>query len=94
MTKNWPGFIRPLETVDEAVDRLMVILEDEHKAAIAIMQENELIGLHFGLGSAIRNAFGLHEPDSKLLESCGVAHPDDAAGTIIQVLWRTLQPSK
>jgi hypothetical protein len=92
LTKNWPDFIRPPETVDEAVARLMVILEDEHKAAIANIQEKDLIGLHLGLGTAIRNAFGVHEPDSKLLESCGVAHPDDAAGTIIQVLWRTLQP--
>ncbi|WAK04588.1 DUF6794 domain-containing protein [Methylobacter sp. YRD-M1] len=92
MTKNWPDFIRPPETVDEAVDRLIVILEDEHKAVIASLREEDLIDLHFDLGLAIRNAFGLHEPDSKLLASCGIAHPDDAAGTIIQVLWRTLQP--
>jgi hypothetical protein len=92
LTKNWPDFIRPPETVDEAVDRLMVILEDEHKAVIASLREEDLIDLHFDLGLAIRNAFGLHEPGNKLLASCGIAHPDDAAGTIIKVLWRTLQP--
>jgi hypothetical protein len=54
----------------------MVVLEDDHKTAIESMQEDDLIGLHLGLGSAIRNAFELHEPDSKLLASCGVEHPD------------------
>jgi hypothetical protein len=92
LIKNWPDFIRPPETVDEAVDRLMAVLEDEHKAVIASLREEDLIDLHFDLGLAIRNAFGLHEPGSKLLASCGVAQPDDAADTIIQVLWRTLQP--
>lgn len=80
MTKNWPDLIQqniqPPETVDEAIARLMVVLEDDHKTAIASMQEDDLIGLHLGLGSAIRNAFELHEPDSKLLASCGVEHPD------------------
>jgi hypothetical protein len=74
-------------TLVEAVDRLMNVLEDDHKAALAIMQEDELIGLHFSLGMAIRNAFVLHEPGSQLLASCGVAHPDDASGVIIQALW-------
>jgi hypothetical protein len=50
------------------------------------MREDDLIGLHFGLGFAVRHAFGLHGPGRKLLVSCGVAHPDDAAGTIIQAL--------
>lgn len=90
MTKNWPDLIqhdiRQPETVAEAVDRLMIVLDGEHKATIAAMQEDDLVDLHFGLGLAIRNAFGLHEPGSKLLVSCEVAHPDDAAGAIIQVL--------
>ena len=74
MTKNWPTFLqdnsRVPETVDEAVDRLMMILDGEQKIAIAVMQEEDLIDLHFSLGMAIRNAFGLHEPRSKLLASC------------------------
>jgi hypothetical protein len=90
LTKNWPAFFRqhadPPETVDEAVDRLMSILDDKQKVTIAAMREEDLIGLHFGLGMAIRNAFGLHEPGSKLLASCGVVHGDDASGAIIQAL--------
>ena len=72
------------ETVDEAVERLMTVLEDEAKSDIRSMTEDDLIDLHFSLGMAIRNAFDLHVPWSKLLASCGVVHPDDASGVIIK----------
>lgn len=78
-------------TVGEDVDRLMAILSGEEKLMIALMPEDDLIDLHFGLGLAIRNAFGLHEPGSKLLASCGTSHPNDASGVIISALWRALQ---
>jgi hypothetical protein len=91
LAKSWATFLqdnfRLPETLDEAVERLIFILEDEHKAALAIMQEKDLIDLHFSLGMAIRNAFDLHVPWSKLLASCGVAYPDDTSGVIIQGLW-------
>ena len=101
LTKNWSdifqqNFQQP-ETVTEAIERLMTVLEGEHKIAIAIMRKEDLVDLHFSLGMAIRNAFGLHEPGSKLLASCNNAihlntsynatHPDDASGVIIQALW-------
>ena len=79
------------ETVDEAVDRLMMVLDDEQKIALATLQEDELINLHFSLGMAIRNAFGLHNSDSRLLASCDtVIHPDDVSGVIIKALWEQL----
>ena len=91
MTKNWStiiqGNLQTPETVDEAVIRLIMVLDGEQKIAIATMQEEDLIALLFSLGMAIRNAFGLHKPDSKLLVSCGVIHPDDASGVIIKALW-------
>lgn len=104
MTNNWPTFfqqnIQPPETIAEAVDRLMMILNDEQKIALTVMRESELINLHFSLGMAIRNAFGLHEPGSKLLASCNNAshpgilynasHPDDVSGMIINKLWTRL----
>ena len=94
LTKNWSTLLqnnlRLPETVDEAVDRLMSVLEDEHKADLAIMQEKDLIDLHFSLGMAIRNIFRLHEPGSKLLASCGVLHPDDASRVIMHKLWLKL----
>ena len=95
MTKNWTTFLqghfRLPETVDEAVERLMTVLDDEEKNEIRSMTEDDLIDLHFSLGMVIRNAFDLHVPWSKLLASCGVAHPDDASGIIINKLWRALQ---
>lgn len=78
------------ETVDEAVERLMTVLEDKEKSEIRSMTEDDLIDLHFSLGMAIRNAFDLHVPWSKLLASCSVAHPDDASGMIINKLWTRL----
>jgi hypothetical protein len=97
LAKNWTTFLqdhsRLPETVDEAVERLMSVLEDEHKAVLAFMQEEDLIDLQFSLGLAIRNAFDLHVPWSKLLASCAVVHPDDASGLIIQALCRRLRAS-
>ena len=89
MTKNWSdifqqNFQQP-ETVAEAIERLMTVLEDEYIVVLATMQEKDLIDLHFSLGMAIRNAFGLHEPGSQLLASCVVKHPDDASGVIINL---------
>jgi hypothetical protein len=75
------------ETVDEAVDRLMMILDDEQKDSITVMQKENLFNLHFSLGIAIRNAFSLHAYGNKLLASCGAAHPDDASEQIINKLW-------
>jgi hypothetical protein len=47
--------------------------------------------LHFSLGAAIRNDFGLHKPGSALLADCGVSRPDDAADMIIRKLRENLQ---
>jgi hypothetical protein len=92
---NWPTFLQDNfklpETFDEAVDRLMMVLDDQQKIALATLQEDDLINLHFSLGMAIRNAFGLHQVDSKLLASCNTAiHPDDVSGVIIKALWEQL----
>jgi len=78
------------ETVVEAVDRLMMVLDDEQKIAVKAMWEEDLIASHFSLGMAIRNAFGLHKADSKLLVSCGVIDHDDASWVIIKALWHGL----
>jgi len=66
---------------------LMCVLEDEQKIMLATMPKEDLISLHFSLGAAIRNAFGLHKPGSALLADCGVSHPDDATDMIVRKLW-------
>jgi len=90
-TQQFQEIIKTPETVNDAVDLLMRILTDEQKNEIAALQEDDLIDLHFGLGLAIRNAFGLHDLDSKLLADCGTKHPDDAAGVIIDFLWEKVK---
>ena len=81
------------ETVSEAVEFLLSILNNEQKSNIAAMKEDDLIYLHFNLGLAIRNAFKLHNLGSKLVANCGVVHPDDASGVIIKDLWSKLSNS-
>ena len=95
LTTNWPTFLQDNfklpETVDEAVDRLMIVLDDEQKIALATLQEDDLINLHFSLGMAVSNAFWLHHADSKLLASCNTAiHTDDVSEVIIKALWGQL----
>jgi len=94
MTDNWiDSFkrdLRPPETVDEAVDKLLLILSDEQKNEIRALKEDDLIDLHFGLGMEIRNAFGLHDLGSKLLADCGTKNPDDGAGVVVKALWDKL----
>lgn len=80
----------PPLTVDDAVERLLLVLSDEDKSAIAAMQENDLYDLHFTFGLAIRNSW-LNQVDSYLRAACGTYHPDDASHVIILELWRTLQ---
>jgi len=91
-TKQLQEIIKTPETVNDAVDLLMRILTDEQKNEIAALQEDDLIDLHFGLGLAIRNAFGLHDPNSKLLADCGTKHPDDAAVVVVNELWKAITP--
>jgi len=85
------NIIKVPKTVDESVDRLMTVLDDEHKLIVASMQEDELIDLHFSLGTDIRNSFDLHDKNSPLLKSLGVfVHPDDVAMVVIHSLWAKL----
>ncbi len=89
-TEQLQAIIQTPETINDAVDLLMRILTTEQKNEIAALQEDELFDLHFTLGLAIRNAFGLHDINSKLLADCGTKHPDDGAGVIVNGLWKEL----
>ena len=89
-TGQFTKIIKTPNTVNDAIDLLMRILTAEQKNEIAVMQEDDLIDLHFTLGLAIRNAFGLHDLGSMLLADCETPHPDDGAGVIIKTLWDKL----
>jgi hypothetical protein len=92
LTKKWPDFFqqtaKPPETVDEVVEILTPILGADEKTTIEAIREEDLTDLHFELGMAISNAFGLHEPGSQLSVSCGAAHPDDESEMAVKMLWR------
>jgi hypothetical protein len=90
----WPELIQkslePPKTITETVDRLLIVLDQEHKVAIAAMPEEELINLHFSLGLAIRNAFGFWYANSPWLKACQSMNPDDISDQIIHELWQRL----
>ena len=83
----WP------EDVEHAVAELLGRLPDDDHDTIRSMAEADLVTLHFGLGLAIRNEFGLLAGNTALLAACGSAdmHPDDASMVIIRMLWEVLQ---
>ena len=60
-------------------------MEDSEKILNLNIPEQYLVTLHFALGLAIRNGFGLHQPDNDLVNEYGTA--DDAASLNIQQLW-------
>jgi hypothetical protein len=62
--RDWP------RTLNEAVDRLTLMLSQSEKEEIASLTEADLIGLHFSLGMRIRNDFGLWRENRLLLLDC------------------------
>lgn len=87
--KNYP------KTIAEAVDRLLSTLSEEDKEAIKNTPKDDLISLHFGFGTDIRNAFGLWKKNEELLKACCPYYPiceaDEASGVIIDALWKKLK---
>lgn len=80
-------------SVQEAVDYMIAVLDRDEKELIRTADEADLGQFHFGLGTGIREAFNLWHGNEELLKSCGSErmHPDDAAMVIIEALWRRLQ---
>lgn len=95
MTKNWSDLklelSHPPLSVHEAVDRLLLVLNDKNKLVIAALPAENLCDLYHTIGMAIKNAW-LHKPDNPLLAACGTSHPDNASSVIIGELWQALQP--
>lgn len=90
----------PPKTLEEAIDYLMGMLCDDDKKAIASCETDmEMIGLtHHGLGTWIRNNFGLWEGNDELVDGlkkhAGVnafyVKGDDASAVILDELWKRL----
>jgi hypothetical protein len=84
---DWP------RTIDEAVDRILAKLTDVQKDELRKAPASDLDSLHFGLGAAIRNEFGLWAGNTDLLAACGSPdmHPDAASSVIVRAVWERLQ---
>jgi hypothetical protein len=92
------GYINPVLagwplTVDSASEEVVGWLSDEQKAELIATPEDELYRYHFGLGTTIRNEFGLWGANWALLQSAcdSPCHPDDASMVIIEHTWAGLR---
>lgn len=87
--EKWP------RTVPEAVERLLDTLTDEEREQVGQTAEADLIILHFGLGTYIRNEFGLWGDNEALRQSIKgdrwFMHEDDMSTVVIEALWRALR---
>ncbi len=94
MNEIWPELIQraiePPKNLTETVDRLVTVLDEEHKIVIAAMSQEDLDDLHFSLGSAIRNAVGFWESRNSITASCGATDPDDVSDQVVLELWKRL----
>jgi hypothetical protein len=86
--QEWP------KTLEEATSQLIEKMTDTDKETVRETPREDLIVFHMGWGMAIRNGFGLWQGNDALLESCGVQHPDDASGVIIESVWRRLNDQR
>jgi hypothetical protein len=94
-TVNMP--IRRPQSVDEAVERLILQMSLKDKATVANMSQNELPNLNLSLGGYIMNNFGLLSGNHNLFDSCRLQaggpfkHEEDAVFIIIKALWDKLR---
>ncbi|WP_440225001.1 DUF6794 domain-containing protein [Dokdonella sp. MW10] len=84
---TWPT------TVEATVADLLSTLSAENKKKLRDTPKDDLIRFHHGLGTGIRNHYGLWRGNRVLIASaCGKpCHPDDASMVIIEALWSALQ---
>jgi hypothetical protein len=92
-----PQLEKPPTTMQAAVNHLERSLSLKDRATIANMTADELISLHFTLGSYINSQFDLFTANASLLTDCqrrsgqwGLA-PKDVAAVIIRALWDRLR---
>ena len=79
------------KTVDAAVRTLRGLVPVEEQTKITLLKEDELVGLHFGLGQWVRNYFGLWGSNRELLDATGGKEADDASDVIIREFWLALR---
>ncbi len=73
-------------TLSETVAILTAELPERERIVIAGTVAQDLVRFHHGLGTYIRNRFGLWGPNPALRAACKVSHPDDASAVILRAL--------
>ena len=85
------------QSVEEAVDRLIIEMPLKEKVQVAKMEAFELPSLYPNLGQYIRSKFGLWWGNEDLINSCRYLsgkydiQPNDAEVIIIEALWDELR---
>lgn len=90
MRKGYSDPPRP-GTLNEAVFRLLGELSSEHFDDLRATEWDHLEKHYMGLARFIRNIFGLHGDDPRLLSKTGTDNPYDASMVIVEALWRRLR---
>lgn len=81
----WP------RTVEQAVGRVLRWLGRAGRERVRRMSPDDLGLLHFDVGLAIRNEFGLWRGNRELLAACGVTTADAASGVILAAVLARLR---
>lgn len=84
LKKQWP------ETIDEAIRILDAVLSNQEKINIRSVPREDLDGLYQGLGTLIRNEFGLLKGNNALITATLEIHANLATMTIIVCYWEYL----
>lgn len=86
------------ETLDQCMSALTELLSEEDQAEILKMSEDDVGGMHMGLGMWIRNNWDLWKggPLLEHMKSLGFIHPDDMSHSILIEFWNRMnnQPSQ
>ena len=83
----------PLHTKAEVVEDILETLDPDDKANLKDTPEDELILLHHGWGTYLRNYYRMWH-NEKLLQDIGKDHADDASAVIIREVWTRLQDAE
>lgn len=84
INSEWP------KTLNEAVKVCLLTMTTKDKKTVKNTSEENLIVFHMGWAVNMRNAFGMWESNTALLESCGASNPDDASMVIVEAVWKEL----
>ena len=77
------------ETVDQAIHYLLSKLDEENQNELKNMKREDLVKLHHGYGTGIRNSLGLWDRNAKLYSDPEITgkFPDDVSSYIIERMW-------